>query len=319
MTEALEKYKVQVGLLVRTLPYFSQEHCFALKGGTAINLFVRDLPRLSVDIDLTYLPVADRVQSLDGIDGALRRIGERIEDDFPSARVQVRALKESGTATKVYVRDHKLGTQIKAEVTPVFRGCVFDPEEMVVHPIVAERFGGASMKVASFGDLFAGKLVAALDRQHPRDLFDVHGLLANEGVSDDLRTAFLVYLLSDSPSIESLLMPPRRKLRVKYECELAGMMEQPLTLDNLVQVREEMISEMIEGMPESHCEFLRTFVRGGPEWDLLGVDGVEHLPALKWRMAKMERLNDDDRSLMVRRVEDALPAGASRPSEPWER
>ena len=51
-------YRRQVDLLVRTLPYVAEEECFALKGGTAINLFVRDLPRLSVDIDLTYLPVA---------------------------------------------------------------------------------------------------------------------------------------------------------------------------------------------------------------------------------------------------------------------
>ena len=52
-----EVYRRQVQLLIRVLPSIAEEACFALKGGTAINLFVRDMPRLSVDIDLTYLPV----------------------------------------------------------------------------------------------------------------------------------------------------------------------------------------------------------------------------------------------------------------------
>ena len=72
-----ERYRRQVELLVRTLPHVAQERCFALKGGTAINLFVRNLPRLSVDIDLTYLPVADRARSLADIEAALRLIGDQ--------------------------------------------------------------------------------------------------------------------------------------------------------------------------------------------------------------------------------------------------
>lgn len=78
----------QVQLLVRTVPLVAREECFALKGGTAINLFYHNLPRLSVDIDLTYLPIADRTRSLAGIDAALRRIGEGIRASDPRIRVQ---------------------------------------------------------------------------------------------------------------------------------------------------------------------------------------------------------------------------------------
>lgn len=53
-----EAYQKQVALLMRVLPFIAEEDCFALKGGTAINFFVRNMPRLSVDIDLTYLAVA---------------------------------------------------------------------------------------------------------------------------------------------------------------------------------------------------------------------------------------------------------------------
>ena len=300
-----ERYQRQVALLVRTLPHIAQEKCFALKGGTAINLFHRNLPRLSVDIDLTYLPIAVRARSLDDIDDALRRIRSTIEHALPSARVQIGALKEEGTATKLFVRER--GVQIKVEVTPVFRGCVFEPENRAVKPAVEEQFGFAAMKVVSFADLFAGKLVAALDRQHPRDLFDIHGLLSSEGISNELRAAFVVYLISHHRSIESLLAPTRKELHQEFERGLEGMMAHPLQLDALIQTREEMISEIVGCMPESHCKFLRTFARGEPEWELLKLGGVDKLPAVRWRMKKLASLKEEDRSSMIVRIDEALP------------
>src|ERR1700741_1329557 len=110
-----ESYRKQVALLIRVIPIVAEETCFAMKGGTAINLFVRDMPRLSVDIDLTYLPVADRKTSLAEIDAAMRRIGERIQKGLPGARVTSSKLKEAKMISKHFVeRD---GVQIKIEVT----------------------------------------------------------------------------------------------------------------------------------------------------------------------------------------------------------
>jgi hypothetical protein len=83
-----------VALLIRILPLVAVEKDFALKGGTAINLFVRDLPRLSVDIDLTYLPVADRPTSLAAIDKAMARIAESIARAIPGARVTPSRLRQ---------------------------------------------------------------------------------------------------------------------------------------------------------------------------------------------------------------------------------
>ena len=71
------RYRRQVQLLMQILPRVAGEECFALKGGTAINLIMRDLPRLSVDIDLTYLPMLPmhaRAEALPGISGAMKRI-----------------------------------------------------------------------------------------------------------------------------------------------------------------------------------------------------------------------------------------------------
>ena len=117
-----EAYRAQVTLLLRVLPLVDEEPVFALKGGTAINLFVRDLPRLSVDIDLTYLPVDDRPSSLAQIDATLRRIATRARAAIQGARVQLVPLLDEGAVTKALVR--AAGVQIKVEVTPVSRGCV---------------------------------------------------------------------------------------------------------------------------------------------------------------------------------------------------
>jgi predicted nucleotidyltransferase component of viral defense system len=176
-------YKRQVALLIRVLPLVTEEACFALKGGTAINLFVRDLPRLSVDIDLTYLPVAPRPESLADIDAAMKRIAGRIKAAILDA--QIAEAKTENAVIKLTVRSQ--GVQIKIEVTPVLRGCVFESKLVSVKPAVEEEFGFAEARTVSFEDLYAGKVVAALDRQHPRDLFDVRDLIANEGISDALR------------------------------------------------------------------------------------------------------------------------------------
>jgi predicted nucleotidyltransferase component of viral defense system len=188
-----EEYRRQVMLLVRAIPLVAEETCFALKGGTAINFFIRDLPRLSVDIDLTYLEVEDRATSLAHIDAAMRRTAQRIRDGIRGTRA-VEAANSENIITKLFVEQD--GVRIKIEVTPVLRGCVYDPQWKSVSPAVENQFGFAEIRVVSFADLYAGKLVAALDRQHPRDLFDVRDLLANERIGEETRKAFIVYILS---------------------------------------------------------------------------------------------------------------------------
>jgi predicted nucleotidyltransferase component of viral defense system len=80
-------YKDQVKLLLAVIPEVAKEHCFALHGGTAINLFIRDMPRLSVDIDLTYIPIESRNESFQKITHALSQIKTRIERAIPNLDV----------------------------------------------------------------------------------------------------------------------------------------------------------------------------------------------------------------------------------------
>ena len=120
--------------MLQLLPLVAMEDCFALKGGTAINLFVRDMPRLSVDIDLTWLPISGRAESLAAIDAALRRIAKRIEERLRGATLSFSTMMPEKTATKVLVRQGN--TQVEIEVTPVLRGCVFEPEQRTVSRVV---------------------------------------------------------------------------------------------------------------------------------------------------------------------------------------
>ena len=298
-------HRRQVQLLVRALPLVAQEECFALKGGTAINLFYRDLPRLSVDIDLTYLPLADRAQSLAGIDAALRRIGERIRESDPRIRVQESSPNSQTEITRLVVRTLD-GVQIKIEVTPVLRGVVFEPEKRLICEPVEEEYGFAEMPVLSFPDLYAGKCIAALDRQHPRDLFDVHELLNAEGITPDLRTALIVYLISHGRPPHRLLSGECRDITHEYEHGFQGMTATDLPMDALRDAHARLVEDLVAKMPEEHKAFLYGFFEGAPEWELLGIPGCEELPAVKWRQLKLAEAPQDERTEMIERLKEIL-------------
>jgi predicted nucleotidyltransferase component of viral defense system len=300
---ALDKrYRDQVTLLVRALPLVAKESCFALKGGTAINLFIRNMPRLSVDIDLTYLPLHTRDDALREIDLALKRIAENLRSLDGSIHVAESSPASQDGIIKLVVRTKGL-VQIKIEVTPVLRGCVYDPAVMPVSEKVEDEFGFAEINVLSFSDLYAGKIMAALDRQHPRDLFDVHQLLAEEGINDELRAALIVYLVSHDHSPHSLLNPVRRDVTQDYEQNFAGMTTEETSLEILLSARETLIKDVTGNMPDHHKDFLKSFYGRKPDWQLLGLKGVENLPAVRWRELNLDRSGQGTCEALLRKLE----------------
>jgi predicted nucleotidyltransferase component of viral defense system len=298
-----ERYRKQVALLVQTIPAVAAEDCFALKGGTAINLFVRDMPRLSVDIDLTYLPVASRTGSLAAIEAALLRIKDRISQTIGNAHVAESRLTD-GTLTRLIAQRGR--TQVKIEVTPVLRGCVFAPEERSVSEQVEESFGFAEMRLVSFADLYAGKIMAALDRQHPRDLFDVRDLLAHEGISDDLRRAFIVYLISHDSPIAAVLGRGQKDIEQEFRQNFQGMTAGEVALDELLAARQALVDMIVGEMPTAHREFLVSFKAGMPDWDKLGVPSAAELPAVQWKQLNLDKLSPDARKTATARLAKLL-------------
>lgn len=290
-------YRKQVELLIRTVPFVAAETEFALKGGTAINLFLRDMPRLSVDIDLTYVPIADRATSLAAIDAGMKRIGDAITKGIIAAQVNASQPGEENYTTKLIVRADD--AQIKIEVTPVLRGCVYEPAMKRVSPGVEDQFGFAEMPVLNFADLYAGKIMAALDRQHPRDLFDVRDLLANEGIDDMLRKAFIIYLLSHNRPMSEVLAPQRRDISAEYRRGFEGMVEQPVSLDELLKAREDLIADIVGKMPEQHKHFLVSVKRGEPDWSFLDLPGAKNLPTVRWKLENLAKLSAEKRSKLL--------------------
>jgi predicted nucleotidyltransferase component of viral defense system len=299
-----ENYRKQVALLVKVVPIVASENSFALKGGTAINLFLRDMPRLSVDIDLTYVPVKDRSSSLKEIDEAMGRIAKKIAHSIPGAKISASAPKGEAGITKLVVRAENV--QVKVEVTPVLRGCVYEPTVRSVSARVEAEFGFAEMPVVSFADLYAGKIVAALDRQHPRDLFDVRDLLAHEGIDDNLRKAFTVYVISHDRPMAELLAPARRDVSAEYRRGFEGMIDEPISLEELLKAREDLIRGIVGNMPEAHRRFLISVKRGEPDWELLGLPGVKDLPAVRWKLENLSKLSGEKRAQLLKGLNEAL-------------
>lgn len=288
---ARETYEAQVALLVRVLPHVADENVFALKGGTAINLFYRDLPRLSVDIDLTYLPIRERAESLDEINAAMDRIAAAIETGIRGAKSQ-RVQGGGGGATRLLAR---LGNaEIKIETSPVTRGVVHDPEIRTVSAAVEDAYGYAEMQIVSFEDLFAGKLHAALDRQHPRDLYDVRLLYEHEGLTQDLFQTFLIYVASSPRPAHELLDPNLIDLGQPYAREFEGMTRTQVPLDILLATRLKLIADVQSRLDTNARQFLLTLQDGEPDFAAIDRSQAAHLPAVQWKLLNLNKLKRDN-------------------------
>lgn len=272
---------------MRFLPFIEPERVFALKGGTAINLFYRDMPRLSVDIDLTYLPVQDRAESLADINETLDRIMAAASHGIAGLNAR-RIDGGGGGATRIRAR---LGSaEIKIEASPVTRGAVHDPERREVSAKVEEEFGYAALQIVSFEDLFGGKLHAAMDRQHPRDLFDITLLYENEGLTDALFRTFLVYVASSPRPAHELLRPTRSSLDEPYAREFIGMTTIPVTLDDLIATRERLITDIGARLDDNAKTFLTTLHNGEPDFEAIGLPQAADLPAVRWKLLNLKKL-----------------------------
>lgn len=179
------------------------------------------------------------------------------------------------------------------------RGVVHEPSRLPVVEVVEDSFGYAEMTVVPFEDLYAGKLVAALDRQHPRDLFDVRDLMANEGLTADLRETFILYLLSHNRPMGEVLSGRVKDLASEYRDGFRGMTVETVPIEELIETQESLISELIGAMPDRHREFLLGFERGQPNWSLLKDPTAADLPAIRWRQRNLDLLDPERRAALV--------------------
>ena len=170
------------------------------------------------------------------------------------------------------------------------RGVVHDPEIRAVSEEVADAFGYAEMQIVSFEDLFGGKLHAALDRQHPRDLYDVKLLYENEGLTDDLIRTFLVYIACSARPVHELLNPNRIDLDQPYSREFEGLTKKSVGLDELLATREKLIVDIHSRLDKNTGRFLLSLHDGIPEFGVIDRPRAAELPAVRWKLLNLRRL-----------------------------
>ena len=274
-------------LLIQVAPVVLEDGAFALKGGTAINLFIRDMPRLSVDLDLVFpdhsLP---REEALARIRGAIAASAERLQ--ALGFQVHPIAAADSGE-TKLLIR--RAGINVKVEVNFVMRGTVHPVRLAALTPMARNTLhADIEIPVVSLEDVYGGKLVAAMDRQHPRDLFDVMQLFAHEGITAGIRRAFVVYLASHNRPVHEVLFPSMRDIGQEYERNFKGMTTEPVDLDALLAARERMVRELQTDLDADERRFLLSLVAGRPNWSALAVPHAEHLPGIRWKLQNLALL-----------------------------
>ena len=287
-------------LLTRVAPLVLVDNTFALKGGTAVNLFVRDMPRLSVDLDLVFPDYTVPREE------ALKRINEAIRRSIASLKKQgfqthAPASADAGE-TKLLVRQGTV--EVKIEVNFVMRGTVHPVRKASLTQNARETLqADIEIPVVSFEDVYGGKLVAAMDRQHPRDLFDVMQLFAHEGITVGIRRAFVIYVASHNRPVHEVLFPSLRDIRHEFEHNFVGITAEPVELDALLMTRERMVRELQQGLTADERRFLLSLVSAEPEWRLLGVPYLEQLPGLRWKLQNLERLRKSDARKFARQSE----------------
>jgi len=276
-------YRQQVKLLLTVLPEVAKENCFALHGGTAINLFVRNMPRLSVDIDLTYLPIEDRETSLKHIAEALERIKRNIEKIVPGVRIVPRF-----DAGKLQISANRV--DVKLEVNLVNRGAMAEPKEMALcEKAQAEFEAFCAIPVVPIGQLFGGKIVAALDRQHPRDLFDIKYMLAKEGFTQEVKEGFLLCLLCSDRPINEVIEPNFQDQSSAIDNQFSGMTDEEFTYQEYESVREKLVLTIHENLTARDKEFLLSVKNVTPDWSIYD---FQRFPSINWKLQNLQKLKD---------------------------
>ncbi len=277
-------YADTVRLLLNIAPDVFDNDIFAMKGGTAINLFLRDMPRLSVDIDVVYRPwQTPRDQALQDINQELTAIAQRVE----RLGVQTRLVRSKDLGDTKLIAENE-ASQVKVEVNVVFRGTVLPIERRPLSARTGDLFGVEfAVPVLAPDELYAGKLVAALDRQHPRDLFDVWQLFQTGGLTDAMVECFVVYLAGHNRPTHEVLFGNDKDITAEYERAFVGMTEVDCPLEALLETRTQLRQELPQRLSASHRQFLSGLARAEPDWSLLQCPHADQLPALRWKLANL--------------------------------
>ena len=277
-------YKEKVQLLLRILPIVMDEDCFAIHGGTAINLFVNDLLRLSVDIDLTYIPLEDRASSLTHINESLLRISNKVKKQL---KVNVIPRPDLCKLTCEW-----RGCQVKIEVNQTKRGIIGEPHVLPLCRKAQDLFEmEVEARIVPLTQLYGGKIAAALSRQHPRDLFDIKHMTMP---IEQARLGFIFCLLGSDRPIHESFAPSFIDQHEAMENQFAGMSDVPFTYADFESTRNKLITDVKTMLTDDDKRFLASFEKGEPDWSAVEYDYFAEYPSVQWKLLNLAKLKKDN-------------------------
>jgi len=179
---------------------------------------------------------------------------------------------------------------------------------MNVQELVEEEFGYAEIAVVSLPDLYGGKLCAAMDRQHPRDLYDVRMLLQTDDIDREIFIGFLTYALGHPRPINEVMSPIWRPLEEAFNAEFDGMTKEEVTLKDLLAVPQDMVAALQSHLTAKDRAFLLSFKQGAPDWSLFDYPNAKDLPAIQWKLLNINKLakNKKKHEEQLKKLENVL-------------
>lgn len=272
-----------------------QEQVFAVHGGSAINLFVKDMPRYSVDIDLTYIPLADREDSIADINAHLKSIADNAKSNLKGLHIV-----PNYATCKLLCEYH--GHQVKIEVNQTKRGIIGGELQRKSLCDKAQTEFGMFCKAVIVPPtlLYGGKIAAALSRQHPRDLFDVKYM--NLPLSD-VREGLIFCLLGSDRPIHESFSPQLIDQHEAMENQFKGMTDIEFTYDEFEQTRSKLITDVRNLMTEADKQFLLSFESAEPQWDEYEFAYFRDYPSVQWKLLNLAKLKKQNPAKLNTEVE----------------
>ena len=145
-----------------------------------------------------------------------------------------------------------------------------------------------------------------MDRQHPRDLYDVYWLLRHEGINERLKNAFMVYLMGHNRPMVELLAPKPQDIAPLYRKEFKGMTYEPVDLKRLREALPQLVRKIYAVMTEADRRFLLALKQGTQDWQNFPLPEVERLPAIQWKMLNLARMNPGKRRQAAAKLQQVL-------------
>lgn len=295
----------QAALMVRVLLLVSKHADFALHGGTAINFFVREMPRFSVDIDLTFLPILSWAETLSSISEKLLSLSEDILDKIPNVKIEQKKYPDSESIVKLFIKSGNI--IVKIEPNLIIRGTVMGTEKRRMVRTAEECFKNhITIQTLSVSQLYGSKICAALDRQHPRDLFDIMHLFRNEGLTDEIRSAFILYLLCHNRTMSEILSPDIKDMEKVFNEEFYGMSFENLSYEELNKNLIMLIKKINADLTLDERKFIISYKKCEPDWSLFSFPSARNLPAVKWKLENLRKMSKLKHKVSIEKLEKIL-------------